>query len=62
MSQKQQECRYERLARASNNRPGWNFHKYLVDRKGENVLSFTSAVTPSDFRLVREIERLLVQR
>ncbi|MES2564733.1 MAG: glutathione peroxidase [Pseudomonadota bacterium] len=53
---------YERLAQASNNRPRWNFHKYLVDRKGEKVLSFTSAMTPSDPRLVKEIERLLVQR
>ena len=25
---------YERLAKASNSRPQWNFHKYLVDRKG----------------------------
>src|SRR5438045_3187886 len=25
---------YERLAQASNSRPRWNFHKYLVDRKG----------------------------
>ena len=53
---------YERLAQASNNRPRWNFHKYLVDRKGEKVLSFATAVTPEDPKLVREIERLLAQR
>lgn len=53
---------YERLAKASNSRPGWNFHKYLVDRKGEKVLTYESAVTPSDARLVKDIERLLAQR
>jgi glutathione peroxidase len=53
---------YERLARASNSRPRWNFHKYLVDRKGERVLAYETAVTPNDPRLVKEIERLLARR
>lgn len=53
---------YERLAKASNSRPRWNFHKYLVDRKGEKVLAYESAVEPSDPKLVKEIERLLAQR
>jgi glutathione peroxidase len=52
---------YERLAKAANGRPRWNFHKYLVDRRGEKVLSYESAVTPNDPRLVRDIERLLAQ-
>ena len=52
---------YERLAFVSNSRPRWNFHKYLVDRKGEKVLAFESAVTPSDPKLIKEIERLLAQ-
>ena len=53
---------YERLAQVSNSRPRWNFHKYLVDRKGEKVLAYESAVTPTDPKFVREIERLLAQR
>jgi glutathione peroxidase len=53
---------YERLANASNSRPRWNFHKYLVDRKGEKVLAYESAVSPDDSRLVKDIERLLAQR
>lgn len=53
---------YERLAKASGSRPRWNFHKYLVDRKGEKVLAYESAVAPDDPRLVKEIERLLAQR
>jgi glutathione peroxidase len=52
---------YERLAQASNSRPRWNFHKYLIDRKGEKVLAYESAVTPTDPKFVREIERLLAQ-
>ena len=52
---------YERLALASNSRPRWNFHKYLVDRKGERVLAYESTVTPSDPKFVKDIERLLAQ-
>src|SRR5215213_8842767 len=50
---------YARLAKASNSRPQWNFHKYLVDRKGARVQAYESAVTPGDPTLIREIERLL---
>src|ERR1700754_4389868 len=46
---------YERLAKASNSRPSWNFHKYLVDRSGKKVLAYESAVEPNDPKLVREI-------
>ena len=52
---------YERLASASKSKPRWNFHKYLVDRRGEKVLAYESAVTPDDPKLVRAIERLLAQ-
>ena len=53
---------YERLARASNSRPRWNFHKYLVDRTGEKVLAYDTKVDPNDPRLVKELERLLAER
>jgi len=52
---------YERLAQASDSRPRWNFHKYLVDRRGEKVLAYASAITPSDREFVVEVERLLAQ-
>jgi glutathione peroxidase len=39
--------------------PKWNFHKYLIDRSGNEVLSFSSAVAPDDPALVEAIERLL---
>ena len=52
---------YQKLAQASGSRPQWNFHKYLVDRKGEKVLAYESGVEPGDAKLVKEIERLLAQ-
>ncbi len=52
---------YERLAAASGGRPQWNFHKYLIDRRGEKVLSFATRVAPEDHKLVAEIERLLAE-
>jgi glutathione peroxidase len=39
--------------------PRWNFHKYLVDRTGAPVASFTTRVEPLDPKVTREIERLL---
>ena len=43
-------------------RPQWNFHKYLVDRGGQPVAAFGSAVEPLDPRLTSQIERLLATR
>ena len=53
---------YSKLAASSGARPGWNFHKYLVDRKGAKALSFATAVEPSDPKFVKEIERLLAEK
>jgi glutathione peroxidase len=53
---------YEKLAASSGTRPGWNFHKYLVDRRGAKALSFDTRVEPSDPKLVKEIERLLAEK
>ncbi len=50
---------YVDLARITNQRPAWNFHKYLLDRSGKPVDSFASVVSPTDRRFVSEIERLL---
>ena len=50
---------YADLARVTNKRPAWNFHKYLLDRNGKPVDSFASVVSPTDRRFVSEIERLL---
>src|SRR5438132_10490482 len=50
---------YADLLRATGPAPRWNFHKYLVDRKGERVQSYGTRVEPDDAKLVNAIERLL---
>lgn len=50
---------YRDLAAATGEAPGWNFHKYLIDREGRVVASFGSRTTPDDPKLVAEIEKLL---
>jgi glutathione peroxidase len=50
---------YASLAKATGKAPQWNFHKYLVDRSGSEVLSFDTRVEPGDPRLVAAIEKLL---
>jgi glutathione peroxidase len=42
--------------------PRWNFHKYLLDKKGQPVAAFESAVEPEDRRITSEIEKLLAAR
>ena len=39
----------------------WNFTKFLVDRKGQVVARFESAVTPDSPEVVAEVEKLLQQ-
>jgi glutathione peroxidase len=53
---------FVQLATASGQAPQWNFHKYLIDRRGERVLSFGSRVAPDDRRLRAQIEALLAER
>lgn len=50
---------YAALAKASGAAPRWNFHKYLVDHRGQVVTSFASEVTPTQPALVSAIEAAL---
>lgn len=51
---------YAQLAKASGGKtPQWNFHKYLIDRSGRQVLSFDSRVRPDDKALLASIEAFL---
>jgi glutathione peroxidase len=50
---------FQQLAQRTGERPGWNFHKYLVARDGQAVQSFPSAMAPDHPTIVREIEKLL---
>jgi glutathione peroxidase len=50
---------YRKLAAATGEEPGWNFHKYLIDRDGKAVASFGSRTTPDDPAMLEKIEALL---
>ena len=50
---------YRSLAEISGSAPGWNFHKYLISRDGERVLSFPTRTEPTDPALISAIEQLL---
>jgi len=50
------------LAARTGKSPQWNFHKYVIDRNGVPVASFTSQVEPNDRSLVSLVERLLAER
>ena len=49
---------FSELSRLSD-APGWNFHKYLIDRQGRLVRSYASAVSPMSRSLVTDVERVL---
>ena len=50
---------FEHLAKSTGSYPGWNFHKYLIDRDGKVVSTFNSKVEPQGPELVQAIEALL---
>ena len=50
---------YADLVRATGTAPRWNFHKYLIDRNGQQVLSFDTRVAPGDPKLLEAVERML---
>lgn len=39
--------------------PQWNFHKYLIDKKGHLIDYFFSTTTPDNPRLIKAIEKAL---
>lgn len=49
---------FRELARQSES-PGWNFHKYVVDRDGKVVAAFPSRIAPDDARLRDAIRSVL---
>lgn len=53
---------YKQLAARTGDAPKWNFHKYVVDRKGEPVASFSSKVEPGDPKVVEALEKALGER
>jgi len=49
------------LAKITGTAPKWNFTKYLIDRRGKVVGSYSSRVAPDDPKLVGDVERALAQ-
>jgi glutathione peroxidase len=53
---------YVELVARTGQAPQWNFHKYVVDRSGQRIESFGSAVDPGQRALVSTIERMLADK
>lgn len=47
------------LAKESGTTPKWNFYKYLIDRQGNVIDSYSSFTKPTSQSLHKEIEKLL---
>ena len=50
---------YLKLAQITGSSPGWNFHKYLINRDATKVLAFGSATAPEDKELLKKIDEFL---
>jgi glutathione peroxidase len=50
---------FDALAKATGERPKWNFHKYLIGRDGKTATSFASNVEPESPELIAKVEELL---
>jgi len=53
---------FAELTTRTGNAPHWNFHKYVVDRTGTRVTSFSDSVKPDARDLVVLLERLLAEK
>jgi len=52
---------YALLARQTGKPPRWNFHKYLLDRRGRPVQAWSGLTAPDDRALVAHVEQLLAE-
>jgi glutathione peroxidase len=53
---------YKDLIKSTDRTPKWNFYKYLIDRKGRVIGSYSSITTPDSSQLQADIKRALSQR
>ncbi|MBB3196008.1 glutathione peroxidase [Roseateles terrae] len=49
------------LAKRTGQAPKWNFHKYLISRDGQQVMSFGSKVDPQGAEFTQALEKMLKQ-
>jgi glutathione peroxidase len=52
---------YVKLAEISGSKPKWNFHKYLINRDGTQVVAYTSFTKPDDKDLLKKIDEFLAR-
>jgi len=52
---------YALLARQTGKPPRWNFHKYLLDRRGRPQQAWSGLTAPDDRALVARVEQLLAE-
>ncbi|WJG07776.1 glutathione peroxidase [Aliiglaciecola sp. LCG003] len=50
---------YKMLAKKSGTTPIWNFYKYLIDKNGNMVDSYSSYTKPTDKDFIQDIEKTL---
>ena len=50
---------YRQLVQVTGSTPGWNFHKYLINRDATQVLAYGSATKPEDKELLKKIDEFL---
>jgi glutathione peroxidase len=53
---------FDGLAKATGQRPEWNFHKYLISRDGTRAASFPSKVEPESKEFTAKVEELLAAK
>lgn len=53
---------FQQLIAATDTRPKWNFHKYLIDRSGTRVESFSTLTSPESSNLIAMIEKRLAEK
>jgi glutathione peroxidase len=53
---------FKQLAAWTGSTPGWNFHKYVVSRDGQQITSFGSSVAPGSPAFVKDIEKKLLAK
>lgn len=53
---------YKQLAKITGETPQWNFHKYLMSKNGQKILSFDHHTDPLSDDLVNSIEKMLKDR
>ncbi|NOT17776.1 MAG: glutathione peroxidase [Sulfuriferula sp.] len=53
---------FKQLITITGHAPRWNFHKYLINRNGNTVISFENTVEPSDPEFIKQIQTMLAQK